>query len=87
VISWLAFMAMFAALPILGFAFAPRSFRRFCLALGLLWLGFATLFPHRGADNPLVMLDAIPLGIVLGAIAVEIVVLGRRLLAGRSSLV
>ena len=78
-IFWLAFMAMLAGLPVLVFAFAPRSFRRFCLALGLLWLGFAALFPNRGADNPLVMLDAIPLGVVLGAIVIEIAVLIRRL--------
>lgn len=84
-IDWLIFAILLFSTPLLVFAFAPRIFRRFCLIVCVPWLGLATFFPKAGADNPLLLLDAIPLAVVAGAVAVEVVMLVRRLLARRTA--
>ena len=78
------FLAIFFGLPIIILAFVPRMFRRFCLLVSLPLVLYFWFFPHRGADNPLTMIDGLALVVFVGALVVELIVLLRGALARRT---
>ena len=78
-------LALFVLLPALVFSFMTARPRRYflCAAIAALF-AINLLWVPGSPDNPLLIVPLALFGIVLGGILVEVVVLVRRLLTGKS---